>query len=101
MSEENKAIYRDHFDVLWNARRGDQLERFIARDYKGFEVEEVIEGVEGYKQHFLTLTTASRTSRSRSTRSWLTRTSCRRAMWWRRPIAATSAASHPRETEWS
>lgn len=58
MSEENKAIYRDHFEVLWNAKRGDQLERFIARDYKGFDVEEVIEGVEGYKQHFLTLTNA-------------------------------------------
>jgi predicted ester cyclase len=58
MSEKNKAIYLDHFEVIWNAKQGDQLERFIAPRYQGFDVEEVISGIEGYKQHFLALSTA-------------------------------------------
>jgi predicted ester cyclase len=58
MSEQNKTIYRDHFEALWNAKDGDQLERFIAPNYRGFEVETVITGLEGYKEHFLTLTGA-------------------------------------------
>jgi len=58
MSELNKTIYSDHFKVLWNGKRGDQLQRFIAPNYRGFDVEEVIAGFEEYKRHFLTLTTA-------------------------------------------
>jgi predicted ester cyclase len=58
VSEQNRTIYRDHFEVLWNAKRGDQLERFIAPNYQGVDVEEVVAGSRGYKQHFLALTTA-------------------------------------------
>jgi steroid delta-isomerase-like uncharacterized protein len=58
MSEENKAIFREHIEVIWNNGDASGIERFIAPNYVGFDAAEVISGIEGYKQHFVTLTTA-------------------------------------------
>jgi predicted ester cyclase len=45
MSEENKAIFSEHIEQIWNNGDANGIERFIS-------------GIEGYKQHFETLTTA-------------------------------------------
>ena len=54
----SKAILRAHFEQIWNNKDAGAIERFIAPDYRGFDATEVISGIEGYKQHFVTLTTA-------------------------------------------
>jgi predicted ester cyclase len=58
MSEENKAIFSDHIEQIWNNGDASGIERFIAPNYVGFDAAEGISGIEGYKQHFETLTTA-------------------------------------------
>ena len=54
----SKAIFREHFEQIWNRKDASGIERFIAPDYRGFDAAELISGVEGYKQHFVTITTA-------------------------------------------
>lgn len=54
----SKAILRAHFEQIWNNKDASGIERFIAPTYRGFESEALISGIEGYKQHFETLTTA-------------------------------------------
>jgi predicted ester cyclase len=58
MSEANKAIFREHLEQIWNDKDASGIERFIARNYVGYDAAEVISGLEGYKQHFVTITTA-------------------------------------------
>jgi predicted ester cyclase len=54
----SKAILRAHIEQIWNRKDASGIERFIAPDYRGFDAEEAISGIEGYKHHFETLTTA-------------------------------------------
>ena len=54
----SKAIFREHFEQIWNNKDASGIERFIAPNYRGFDAEELISGIEGYKQHFATITTA-------------------------------------------
>jgi predicted ester cyclase len=54
----SKAILRAHFEQIWNNKDASAIERFIAPNYRGFEGAELISGIEGYKRHFVTLTTA-------------------------------------------
>lgn len=58
MSEENKAIFQEHIEQIWNNGDASGIERFIALNYVGFDADELISGIEGYKQHFERLTTA-------------------------------------------
>jgi predicted ester cyclase len=58
MSEQNKAIFREHIEQIWNKKDASGIERFIAPNYVGFDAAELISGIEGYKQHFVRLTTA-------------------------------------------
>lgn len=58
MSEANKAIFQQHLERIWNNKDAGSIERFIAPTYRGFDAEEVIAGIAGYKQHFTTLITA-------------------------------------------
>ena len=53
----SKAIFREHFEQIWNKKDASAIERFIAPNYRGFESAELISGIEGYKQHFRTITT--------------------------------------------
>jgi predicted ester cyclase len=53
----SKAIFQAHIEQIWNNKDASGIERFIAPTYRGFEAAEVISGIEGYKQHFVTLTT--------------------------------------------
>jgi predicted ester cyclase len=53
----SKAIFREHFEQIWNNKDASGIERFIAPNYRGFDAAEVISGIEGYKQHFVTITT--------------------------------------------
>jgi predicted ester cyclase len=53
----SKAVFREHFEQIWNNKDAGGIERFIAPNYRGFDAEEVISGIEGYKQHFVTITT--------------------------------------------
>jgi predicted ester cyclase len=54
----SKAVFREHIEQIWNNKDASGIERFIAPNYRGFDAAEVISGIEGYKQHFVTLTTA-------------------------------------------
>jgi predicted ester cyclase len=54
----SKRIFFEHIEQIWNNKDASGIERFIAPTYRGFDPEEVISGIEGYKQHFVTLTTA-------------------------------------------
>lgn len=54
----SKAIFREHIEQIWNNKDASGIERFIAPNYRGFDATEVISGIAGYKQHFVTLTTA-------------------------------------------
>jgi predicted ester cyclase len=54
----SEAVFRAHFEQIWNNKDASGIERFIAPNYRGFNAEEVISGIEGYKQHFVTITTA-------------------------------------------
>ena len=54
----SKAVFRAHFEQIWNNKDVGGIERFIAPTYRGFDAEELISGIEGYKQHFTTITTA-------------------------------------------
>jgi predicted ester cyclase len=54
----SKAILREHFEQIWNNKDASGIERFIAPNYRGFDGAELISGIEGYKQHFVTITTA-------------------------------------------
>jgi steroid delta-isomerase-like uncharacterized protein len=54
----SEAVFRAHFEQIWNNKDASGIERFIAPTYRGFDAEEVISGIEGYKQHFVTITTA-------------------------------------------
>jgi predicted ester cyclase len=54
----SKAIFRDHFEQIWNNKDTSAIERFIAPNYRGFDAEELISGIEGYKLHFRTITAA-------------------------------------------
>src|ERR671914_2749503 len=53
----SKRIFFEHIEQIWNKKDASGIERFIARNYRGFDGEEVISGLEGYKEHFVTLTT--------------------------------------------
>lgn len=53
----SKAIFQEHFEQIWNNKDASAIERFIAPNYRGFDAVEVISGIEGYKQHFETITT--------------------------------------------
>jgi len=54
------AVFRESIEQIWNNSDISAIERFIAPNYIGVDPAEpeVISGVEGYKQHFLRLTTA-------------------------------------------
>jgi steroid delta-isomerase-like uncharacterized protein len=52
----SKRIFHEHIEQIWNNKDASAIERFIARNYRGFDAEEVISGLEGYKEHFATLT---------------------------------------------
>jgi len=56
----SEAVFRAHIEQIWNNKDISAIERFISRDYRGFNPAEPepILGVEGYKQHFRTLTAA-------------------------------------------
>jgi steroid delta-isomerase-like uncharacterized protein len=54
----SKAIFRAHFEQIWNNKDASGIERFIAPTYRGFDAAELIAGIEGYKHHFVTITTA-------------------------------------------
>jgi len=54
----SKAIFRAHFEQIWNNKDASGIERFIAPNYRGFDAAELISGIEGYKHHFVTITTA-------------------------------------------
>jgi steroid delta-isomerase-like uncharacterized protein len=54
----SKAIFREHFEQIWNRKDAGGIERFIAPTYRGFDAAELIAGIEGYKRHFETITTA-------------------------------------------
>ena len=54
----SEAVFREHFEQIWNNKDAGAIERFIAPTYRGFDAEELISGVAGYKQHFETITTA-------------------------------------------
>ena len=96
----SKRIFSEHIEQIWNNKDANGIERFIAPNYRGFDGEEVISGLAGYKEHFVTLTPGSRICGSRSetcrrnTESW-------RGFPWRRPIQATLSVSRPRESECS
>jgi steroid delta-isomerase-like uncharacterized protein len=55
----SKAIFQQHIEQIWNNKDRSGIERFIARNYRGFDPAdpEPILGIEGYKRHFVTLTT--------------------------------------------
>ena len=53
----SKRIFSEHIEQIWNNKDASGIERFIAPTYRGFEAAEVISGLEGYKEHFVTLTT--------------------------------------------
>ena len=53
----SKRIFSEHIEQIWNNKDASGIERFIAPNYRGFDGEEVISGLEGYKEHFVTLTT--------------------------------------------
>ena len=53
----SKRIFFEHIEQIWNNKDASGIERFIAPNYRGFDAEEVISGLEGYKEHFVTLTT--------------------------------------------
>jgi steroid delta-isomerase-like uncharacterized protein len=53
----SKRIFFEHIQQIWNNKDDTAIERFIAPNYRGFDAAEIISGIEGYKQHFVTLTT--------------------------------------------
>ena len=53
----SKRIFSEHIEQIWNNKDASGIERFIAPNYRGFDGEEFISGVAGYKEHFRTLTT--------------------------------------------
>ncbi len=55
----SEAVFRAHIEQIWNNKDASGIERFISPDYRGHDPAEpeVISGIEGYKQHFGTLTT--------------------------------------------
>lgn len=53
----SKRIFFEHIEQIWNNKDAGGIERFIAPNYRGFDAAEVISGIEGYKQHFVTITT--------------------------------------------
>ena len=53
----SKRIFSQHIEQIWNNKDADGIERFIAPNYRGFDGDEVISGLEGYRQHVVTLTT--------------------------------------------
>ena len=52
-----REFFSEHIEQIWNNKDASGIERFIAPAYRGFEAAEVISGIEGYKQHFVTITT--------------------------------------------
>src|SRR5829696_8773249 len=54
----SKRIFFEHIEQIWNNKDASGIERFIAPNYRGFDAAEVISGIAGYKQHFVTITTA-------------------------------------------
>ena len=54
----SKAVFREHFEQIWNRKDASAIERFIAPTYRGFDAAELIAGIAGYKHHFETITTA-------------------------------------------
>jgi steroid delta-isomerase-like uncharacterized protein len=54
----SQAVFREHIEQIWNRKDASALERFIAPTYRGFDAAELIAGIEGYKPHFVTITTA-------------------------------------------
>jgi predicted ester cyclase len=54
----SKRIFSEHIEQIWNNKDDTGIQRFIAPNYRGFDAAEAISGIEGYKQHFVTLTTA-------------------------------------------
>jgi predicted ester cyclase len=54
----SKAVFRAHVEQIWNNKDASGIERFIAPTYRGFDAAEPISGIEGYKQPFVTITTA-------------------------------------------
>jgi predicted ester cyclase len=54
----SKAVFREHIEQIWNRKDASAIARFIAPTYRGFDAAELIAGIEGYKHHFETITTA-------------------------------------------
>ncbi len=54
------TVFRQSIEQIWNSHDISAIARFIAPNYIGVDPAEpeIISGVEGYKQHFLRLTTA-------------------------------------------
>jgi predicted ester cyclase len=53
----SEAVFREHIEQIWNNKNARAIERFIAPNYRGFDGAEAISGIEGYKRHFVGLTT--------------------------------------------
>ena len=51
------AVFSDVIEQIWNNGDASAIERFIALEFQGFDPAPIT-GLEGYKQHFGTLTTA-------------------------------------------
>ena len=92
------SIIREHFEQIWNNKDASGIERFIARDYRGFDAAELISGIAGYKQHFETITTAFPDLRITIEVLMEEETARRRGGSWRRPTRAALAISRPRES---
>ena len=60
----SKAIFREHFEQIWNRKDASGIERFIAPTYRGFHAAELISGIEGYKHHLASRTLQQEVSRS-------------------------------------
>jgi steroid delta-isomerase-like uncharacterized protein len=54
------AVFQESIEQIWNNGDASGIERFISPNYVGVDPAEpeVISGIEGYKQHFVRLTTA-------------------------------------------
>jgi predicted ester cyclase len=53
----SRTVFSDSIEQIWNNGDTSAIERFIAFEYEGYDPAPII-GIEGYKQHFVTLTNA-------------------------------------------
>ena len=60
MSEENKVIFVESVEEIWNNNNVSAIERFIAPSFAGYDpaVSGVISGIDGYTHYYKTFATA-------------------------------------------